>query len=289
MFRFMVLRFFSHRPNGLSWGVFALAVTAGAVFSTPAFAQTATPGQREIIREQVNPQTEDALKPWLGGDWQVGAFGQVSNNPYRGADSVEAGALPVLAYDAERLHIGLDGIDAKLWENDFASVSLLGGLRMEPFDSGDSTYLNGLKDRDMAFEAGLGGSLRLWRGELRANYLTDVNDAHGGHEVDVGYYLPTNYDKIRFSFGGGVTWQSEELVDHNVGVRRNEIRSDRGFYAPDAAYIPHLDFSITYPVTEQFAVVGTSGARFLPDQYTDSPIIEDDYVLSAGIILVYNF
>ncbi|WP_254870265.1 MipA/OmpV family protein [Thalassospira sp. HF15] len=254
-----------------------------------AHAQTANPGQREIIREQVNPQTEDALKPWLGGNWQIGALGRVSSNPYRGADSADLSALPALAYDAERLHIGLDGIDAKVFKNEFASVSILGNVRMEPFDPDDSSYLNGLEDRDMAFEAGVGGLLRLWRGELRANYLTDLNDAYGGHEVDVAYYLPTNYERFRFNFGGGVTWQSEELVDYNVGVRRSEVRSDRGFYAPDAAFIPHLDFSVTYPVTEQFAVVGTSGVRFLPDEYTDSSIIEDDYVLSAGLVLVYNF
>ncbi|MBC06696.1 MipA/OmpV family protein [Thalassospira sp.] len=281
----MNLRRFSHLPLKPS----AIAITLTAVFSGQAYAQTATPGQREIIREQVNPQTDDALKPWLGGNWQLGAIGRVSSNPYRGADSVDPSALPVLAYDAERLHIGLDGIDAKVWKNEFASVSILGGLRMEPFDPGDSSYLNGLEERDMAFEAGVGGSLRLWRGEFRANYLTDLNDAYGGHEIDVGYYLPTNYEKFQFNFGGGVTWQSEELVDYNVGVRRNEVRADPGFYAPGAAFIPHLDFSVTYPVTERFAVVGTSGVRFLPDEYTDSSIIEDDYVLSAGLVLVYNF
>ena len=285
----MISHHFSHRPIKLTGATILAAVASGAAFSSQAQAQTATSGQREIIREQANPQTEDALKPWLGGNWQIGALGKVSSNPYRDADSTDFTALPALAYDAERLHIGLDGIDAKVLKNEFASLSIIGNLRMEPFDTGDSSYLNGLEERDMAFEAGIGGSLRVWRGEFRANYLTDLNDAYGGHEVDVGYYLPTNYGRFQFNVGGGVAWQSEELVDYNVGVRRNEVRSDRGFYASDAAFIPHLDFSVTYPVTEQFAVVGTSGVRFLPDEYTDSPIIEDDYVLSAGLILVYNF
>lgn len=259
------------------------------MLASSAHAQTATPGQREIIREQVNPQTENPLKPWLGGDWQIGAFGQISSNPYRGADSTDLDALPVLAYDAERLRIGIDGIDAKVWMNDFASVSIIGGLRMEPFDPGDSSYLNGLEKRDMAYEAGIGGSLRVWHGELQASYQTDLNNAHGGHEVDVAYYLPTEYEKFSFNVGGGVTWQSEDLVDYNVGVRRNEVRSDRGFYSPDATFIPHLDFSVTYPVTESFAVVGTTDVKFLLDEYTDSPIIDEDYVLSAGLVLVYTF
>lgn len=286
----MILRLFSHLvPKMPNAAVILLAATSSVALSDTVQAQTATPGQREIIREQVNPWTEDALKPWLGGNWQIGALGRVSSNPYRGADSADLTVLPALAYDAERLHIGLDGIDAKVWKNEFASVSILGNVRMEPFDPDDSRYLTGLEDRDMAFEAGIGGSLRVWRGELQASYLTDLNNAYGGHEVDVSYYLPTEYENFSFNFGVGVTWQSEDLADYNVGVRRNEVRSDRAFYAPDAAFIPHLDFSVTYPVTERFAVVGTSGVNFLPDEYTDSPIIEDDYVLSAGLILVYNF
>jgi outer membrane scaffolding protein for murein synthesis (MipA/OmpV family) len=267
----------------------AAVALVSLAFSAQAYAQPATSGQKDAIGNQSNPQAENTVDPWFGGNFQIGAFGRVSSNPYRGADSADLNALPVLAYDAERLHIGFDGIDAKVLKNDFATVSILGALRMEPFDPDDSGYLNGLEERDMAFEAGVGGSLRMWRGEFRAKYLTDVNDAYGGHELDVGYYLPTKYERFRFNFGGGVTWQSEELVDYNVGVRRNEVRSDRGFYAPDAAFIPHIDFSVTYPVTEQFVVVGTSGVRFLPDEYTDSPIIEDDYVLSAGLVLVYSF
>jgi len=287
----MVSHFWSRRFGDVmvlgGLGICAAAIII--MLGSSASAQSANPGQREIIRDQINPQTEDALKPWLGGDWQIGALGEVSTNPYRGADSTDLSALPALAYDAERLHIGLDGIDAKVLTNDYSSLSIIGNIRMEPFDPGDSRYLNGLEERDMAFEAGIAGSMRVWRGELQASYLTDLNDAYGGHEVDVSYYLPTEYENFSFNFGGGVTWQSEDLADYNVGVRRNEVRGDRAFYAPDAAFIPHLDFSVTYPVTEQFAVVGTSGVNFLPAEYTDSPIIDDDYVLSAGVVLVYTF
>ncbi|WP_412557756.1 MipA/OmpV family protein [Thalassospira sp. MIT1370] len=287
-----MVSYFWTRRLGCMMVLGGLAISTTAIImalSSDAYAQSATPGQKEIIREQVNPQTEDALKPWLGGDWQIGVLGRGSSNPYRGADNTDLTGLPMLAYDAERLHVGIDGINAKVWENKFGSVSLLGNLRMEPFDPDDSPYLKGLEDRDMAFEAGLGGSLRLWRGEVKASYLTDLNDAYGGHEIDVGYYIPTNWDKFNFNIGGGVTWQSEELVDYNVGVKRSEARSDRGFYAPDAAFVPHLDFSVIYPVTESFAVIGTSDVRFLPDEYTDSSIIEDDYVISAGLVLVYTF
>lgn len=259
------------------------------VLNDGAVAQSANTGKKEILREQVNPKAGSQNDPWLGGDWQLGVMGQVSSNPYRGTDSVELGGLPLLAYDAERLHVGTDGIDVKAWQNEFASVSVIAALRDKPFDPGDNDELRGLEKRDMAFEVGASGSLRLWRGELTATHLMDVNDAYGGHEVDVSYYIPMNWNEVNFNLGGGLTWQSQELVEHMVGVRRNAVRSNRAFYEPDSTFIPHLDLTVTYPVTESFAVVGVSGFEYLSNEYTDSPIIEDDYVLSAGVVLVYTF
>ncbi len=245
-------------------------------------------GRREILREQVNPNA-DSEDPWLGGDWQFGAFGQIESNPYRGADSTDLGGLPLLAYDAERMHIGIDGIDIKAWQNDFASLSVIGGFRDGPFESGDSNYLRGMKDTDMGYDVGIGFSTRLWRGELIGNYLTDVADTHNGHEVDVSYFVPLQLGDVNFEWGAGVTWQSENLVDYGTGVSRAEVRSDRAYYAPDATFLPHLDVTVAYPLTESLNIIGTGGFIYLSDEYTDSPIIDDDYVLSAGLGLVYTF
>jgi len=245
-------------------------------------------GKREILREQVNPKTETE-DPWLGGNWQVGAYGMVESNPYRGADSVDLSGFPIIAYDAERMHIGIDGIDIKAWKNDLASVSLIGALRGAPFDSGDSNYLAGMKDPDMGFDVGIGFATRLWRGELVGNYLTDVADTHNGHEVDMSYFLPVQWGPVEFKWGAGVTWQSKKLVDYAAGVARNEVRGDRVFYAPDAAFLPHLDLSVAYPLTDNLMVIGTGGLMYLPDAYTDSSIIEDDYQLSVGLGIAYTF
>tara|TARA_R100000988_G_C3992058_1_gene163340 strand:+ start:678 stop:1532 length:855 start_codon:yes stop_codon:yes gene_type:complete len=252
----------------------------------PSYAQQA---KKEILREQVNPKTGDSLDPWFGGNWQFGAFGSVSNNPYRGTDSVDMGLLPLVAYDAERMHIGIDGVDIKFFQNDYFSASVIGSLRTEPFENDDGNYLRGMKERDMAYEAGLGFSARIWRGELVGNYLTDVNDAHDGHQIDVSYFVPVQWGDVNFNWGAGVGWQSEKLVDYTVGVRRNEVRSDRSYYAPDAAFVPHLDLTVAYPITEELNLIGTGGFQYLTDEYTDSPLIDEDYIMSVGVGLVYTF
>ncbi|MFH1804382.1 MAG: MipA/OmpV family protein [Pseudomonadota bacterium] len=239
--------------------------------------------------EHVDPKDTEATDPWFGGVWQLGVVGEVGSNPYRGADSTDFGGLPLLAYDAERLHIGTDGISVTAWENEFASLEVLGALRMKPFDNDDSDYLRGMQKRDMAYEAGIGFTSRLWRGEVGASYLTDLNDAHDGHEVDLTYTIPMDLQDLTFNWGGGVRWESDKLVNYNVGVRGNEVRGDRRAYDADGAFIPHLDLSVTYPITESLVLLGFGGVELLPDSYTDSPLIDEDYIYSIGLGLVYNF
>lgn len=266
-----------------------LGLCSAAIILMLAFPAVAQQGKKEILREQINPKTGDAEDPWFGGNWQLGAIGKVGTSPYRSADTTKFGALPLVAYDAERMHIGTDGIDVKVFRNQYFSASILGSIRSKPYDSGDGDYLRGMDDRDMAFEAGAGFSARIWRGSLVAHHLFDVSGTHDGQEIDLSYFLPMQWGDVNFKWGGGVTWQSDKLVDHMAGVRRTEVRADRNYYAPDAAFIPHLDLTVTYPVTERFSLIGTGGFQYLPDQYTDSPIIDEDYVLSAGLGLVYTF
>lgn len=277
------------RRTGDVMVLIGLGLCSAAILMMVAFPAYAQQAKKENLRELVNPKTDDGLDPWFGGNWQVGAFGSVSNNPYRGTDSADFGGLPFVAYDAERMHIGIDGIDIKYFANDYFTASVIGSLRSEPFDNDNGDYLRGMKERDMAFEAGLGFSARIWRGSLDANYLTDVNDAHDGHEVDVSYSVPVQWGDVNFDWGAGVTWQSKKLVDYNVGVRRDEVRNDRAFYAPDAAFVPHLDLTVAYPITEKLHLIGTGGLEFLTDEYTDSPLIDEDYIMSAGVGLVYTF
>ncbi|WP_417813540.1 MipA/OmpV family protein [Thalassospira alkalitolerans] len=280
-------RFSNMIGNGLILFGSGLCATALVlVMSTSANAQQ---NKRDTLRDQVNPKDANASDPWLGGNWQFGAFGQAESNPYRGADSMDLDGLPLLAYDAERLHVGIDGIAVKVWQNEFASFDVIGALRMKPFDNDDSSYLRGMQERDMAYDAGVGFKTRLWRGELGAHYLTDVNDAHDGHEVDLTYTLPLDLHGVTFSWGGGVLWQSEKLANYYVGVSGTEVRSDRSAYSADGAFIPHLDLTMTYPIMDGLMLMGTGGIKLLPDSYTDSPLIDDDYTYSLGLGLVYNF
>ncbi|WP_181847478.1 MipA/OmpV family protein [Thalassospira profundimaris] len=234
-------------------------------------------------------QTTSYRDQWLQGHFQLGAVGTVDTSPYRGADNADFGGLPWLAFDSERLHVGIDGIRAKIVQGNWGSVSILGNVRMKPFDDDDSRYLRGLHERDWAFETGVAYDRQFGPGEAHIEFLHDVSGEHEGKQADATYKVPFQSGRFHYEVGGGVMWRDSDLNNYYVEVRPNEARADRAAYSADSAFLPHLDASVAYQLTAQMMVRANASATFLPDEYTDSSIIEDDVIYGVGLGLVYQF
>ncbi|WP_085580901.1 MipA/OmpV family protein [Thalassospira mesophila] len=226
---------------------------------------------------------------WLKGHWSLGAVGNVKTSPYRGADDYDLGGLPWISFDSERLHVGIDGIKAKIVQGNWGSVSILGNVRQKPFDDGDSDYLRGLHDRDWAFETGVAYDRDLGPGKAHIEYLHDVSGEHDGQQADATYKVPFETGRFHYEVGGGVMWRDSDLNDYYVGVEPGEARAGRAAYAPDSAFLPHLDASVGFQLTRQMLLRANASATFLPDEYKDSSIIEDDVIYGLGLGLVYKF
>lgn len=294
----MILR--SLRPNAAANGQTRRrtggAKLAGMAVVAAVFAVDVSSAQAQSARQSGTDQKAEPFKSgwssreeWLGGKWQIGAIGTLETSPYRGADNVDPGGLPWIAYDADRLHVGIDGISAKVIKTPVADLSLLGNVRMAPFDNGDSNYLRGMKDRDTAFEGGIGLSGDLGAGTLKLDYLHDFSNAHDGQEADLSYKLDLGQGHWKYGFGGGVLWRSAKLNDYYVGVSSAEARSDRPAYSADSAFLPYVDASLGYAFSSGIMLRGSIKATWLPGTYTDSPIIEDDVIYGAKLGLIYQF
>ncbi len=249
----------------------------------------------QTVNTTVPANGEEGGKPksyrdqWLKGHFQLGAVGMVSSSPYRGDDNANFSGLPWLAFDSERLHVGIDGIRAKIVQGNWGSVSILGNLRSKPFDDDDSSYLRGLHERDWAFETGVAYDRKFGPGNAHIAFLHDVSGEHDGKQVDATYTVPFQTGRFHYEVGGGVMWRDSDLNNYYVEVRSNEARADRAAYSADSAFLPHLDASIAYQLTERMKVHANASATFLPDEYTDSSIIEDDVIYGVSLGLVYQF
>lgn len=236
------------------------------------------------------PPKTDRASAWFDGSWQVGAFGRLESSPYRGVDDdYDATALPWVRFESERLRVGIDGIAATVVKSELADIELVGALRMEPFDNDDGPFLTGLEERDLAFEVGVAVQRDIWIGELRASYLTDANDAHDGHEIDLAYAVDRSVGRFLVGIEAGATWRSDKLNAYYAGVRSNEANAIRAAYEPGDAVLPYIGASVGYRISERLLLRLSGDVQWLPDEYTDSPIIDEDVIYGVGAAVIYRF
>lgn len=218
----------------------------------------------------------------------LGLGAAFSGNPYRGADN-EFIPLPLLTYEGERFFVRGLNVGYHLFNQNDLTLSLLGRYRMAGYDSGDSAFLQGMADRDGTLEAGLQASLTTSIGQFRATVLSDVLDEHRGQEGKLTFSKSFPMRNLFVSPSVSVIWQSGQLVDYYYGVRVTEAMIVRPAYQGDSSILIQFGLMANYMFNKHWSMSGRIAVTRLPDEISDSPIVEDDLVPSAFIGVGYRF
>jgi len=212
-----------------------------------------------------------------------------SSTPYRGADS-KITPFPLISYEGERFFFRGTRLGYHLIKKGrFFAVSLLGSYRGDGYESGDSSFLQGMADRDGTFEAGLEASLGTSLGQFRASLLSDVLDEHNGHEARLTFSKRFPLQKLSVIPSVSLIWQSGQLANYYYGVRMAEATMNRPAYKFDSAVSLQVGLMTNYRFSEHWSVSGRIALGRLADEVRDSPIVEDDFVTSAFVGIGYQF
>ncbi|WP_081628440.1 MipA/OmpV family protein [Novispirillum itersonii] len=281
----------------LATGVGALVAAIVLLLASPVQAASAKPGQPAPAGQQP-PMTFPSFQPppaptdpWFDGSWTIGAGAAVASSLYKGKDT-EVSPLPIISFDSERLHIGGDGLAVTaVTFGDTLALKALAGYQDKPFKQKDSDMLRGLHTRKAAIEGGASLEYASPLGAVSLTYLTALNNAYDGGSVDLSYDWGLERNRWRLGAGVGLMWQSAGLVDYYVGVRSDEARADRRAYDPKAALLPHASLSAGYALTSDKAWWLNAGVEVtgLPKEYTDSPIVDADAMVSGMLGISYTF
>jgi MipA family protein len=216
--------------------------------------------------------------------WGVGLVAGVSDSPYAG-EGTRILPVPLITYEGERFFFR--GITAgwRFLESDSFELSALGEVRVDGFDVDDlgrsELATNGidyrlLEDRETGFDLGLGMEWSGGAGELELELMADVTDRSGGQEVSVQYGYPLRVGQGMLKPGAGITWMSDDMADYYYGTLDEEVARGVVDYKPGAVTIPHVGFSYFRPVGERWSLIADVKYSILPDEITDSPLIEPD-------------
>lgn len=224
------------------------------------------------------------------GRWGLGIGAIGRSSPYRDYDGNVTRVIPAISYNGERLQILGPNIDFGLVGTGKFRLAATGSYRIGVYEEDDSDYLTGMGDRDDTFMAGLGFNAELPQGfDLALSYKHDVLDNIGGGEARAALDKSFQLGTFRFSPAVGINWLAQDLANHDFGVPIDKALPGRPAYKVSSTYSLDVGVSVLYEVTTDWLVVMNLTTEFFDNEVTDSPIVDEDYVVKGFFAINYLF
>lgn len=153
----------------------------------------------------------------------------------------------------------------------------------------DSKTLTGMDKRESSIEGGLafGASYKTTYIEITA--LTDMLSRNDSLVVEAT--LGDKYKLNKFSFypSVGVSYLSKSFVNYYYGVQNSESTPTRLAYNPTAGMQLTAQSYINYEITDSLDTLINLNAKMLPKSAYDSPIVNEQFIYSGLVSLIYTF
>ncbi|AUQ52316.1 putative outer membrane protein (plasmid) [Phaeobacter inhibens] len=220
------------------------------------------------------------------GQWTVGGAGIGATGIYVGEENT-ASFAPVIIYDTEKFHIGLDGLSYQVFDYGLSQVDVALGYRGAPAFPDKDPLFEGLK-RDDAVELGLSIQLEFGNAYVGIGALTDISDGHGGTEADfnIGYIM--NVGNLQVDTALGARYRDAALNQYLFGVTGAEATAIRPAYAAKYTTTAFANVTVAYPITDTITAMGQIGCEDLGDNQ-DCPLVEQASSTSIGLGVIWTF
>ncbi|MCD9004796.1 MipA/OmpV family protein [Luteimonas sp. XNQY3] len=252
-------------------------LTLALLFPLSAFAQSDT--------------TEHAV-PSANDRWTLGLGVSAKDTAYAGED-IQLRPAPLVNFQGKRFYWQGVTLGMHLWKtSDFSLDAVVSG-RFDGFDSDDlgreELAANGvdfdrLGDRDDAADAGIAARWGWDAHQLHVRALADITDTSGGYELSADYGYRVRLGRTTLIPGVGVRWMSDDMANYYYGVAPGETFAGVG-YQPDAALVPHVGVAFSHPLAGKWRLQGLLRYQFLPNELTDSPLLERDASGAAQLVI----
>lgn len=146
-----------------------------------------------------------------------------------------------------------------------------------------------IPDRDYAFESGIEFLTEGAWGDFQAQLMTDVSSTHKGSNLWLGYGYDLVYQRWHIRPSASLSWKSRKLNDYYYGVRNDEANAVYTQYQAGAGLNASAKFTARYFFSESLQWVMTANYERLSDEAADSPLLEDNYIVSWFAGLHYRF
>lgn len=228
--------------------------------------------------------------------WSLGLAAVVNDSPYAG-EGTRVLPFPLIGFRGEKFYFRGLSAGWSFVKNDSFELSAVakfqpGGFKVK--DLGRSELAaNGidyrlLEDRDNGLDLGLSAKWTGAAGELEAEILADAVDESGGQEMSLQYGYPFAIGKGRLTPNVGVTWLSRDMANYFYGTLDEEVARGVVDYKPGSVVIPQVGASYFRPIGKKWSLLGFVKYDLLPDEISDSPLIDPDTDGSASVFIGFS-
>jgi len=212
--------------------------------------------------------------------------------PYVGVDA-ETIPTPIIFWKYENFIVEGTKVGYIIAQGDHGgSLDVFIAPRFMGYESDDDPFLNGMRDRDYSLDAGFQVKVNcpyVDDAYFGLSLSTDILSKHDGQEISLfaAKKFRHKYYMIKPKFG--LRWQSSNMIDYYYGVEGLEARTGRTAYGADATV--NCFFSVDFGVglSESLRLIGQCGIEALGNEIQDSPLVDENYILSFVLGIAKEF
>jgi outer membrane protein len=220
----------------------------------------------------------------------VGAGVIGRSSPYVGSDTTVLQPIPAITYNGERLQWLGPNVQYGLAGTGRWRLAASASYRIGVYEEADSTALSGLGDRESTVMAGLGFRYESPSGvNFLLRYEHDVLDKIGGGTATARISKGFQAGWLRISPQLQLNWLSADLTNYDFGVSPDTGTPARPAYKTSSSISYEAGVASFIELTEDWRIVLSLSAEFLPDEITNSPIVADDRIVKGFAAITYVF
>lgn len=221
---------------------------------------------------------------------QVGLATSVNSNFYKDMGE-EYYFLPLVIAEYERFYLqGVHGGYRFFQDDDGQSLALEIRRTFDGYRSEDSDALEGMANRDAAWEAGLVYEVNIAGGQAKAKLMQDISDSHNGFSARFEYERPFWMgDAHMVSWYAGSEYWSSKKTDYYFGVTDDEETAMRSVYTADESQSLFLGANALKRISDDITVIVNAEYQQVSAAVNDSPLTtrKDQWSAYAGVF--YQF
>jgi MipA family protein len=218
----------------------------------------------------------------------IGAGPYIQTQPYHNTDPFILPS-PVVFLEYEMFYVRWSQIGAYFYGGENWGFSLMLQPRTYGYKPEDSDTLKGMHERQSSWEGGLSLAGKNDLGFAEIIYAHDLLNSSNRSLVRAEFGTKIKHDKWTFVPSFLILWFSKGFNEYYYGVREEERTLARPEYHPNAGLNGAVQSYINYQISPEWGILTNIRADYLNATITESPIVNDPYIFSGMISLLYTF